>query len=98
MWILLHVWNEEVDWTDVDLFLVICLLLVVNGIFHLTSVDFLSVDVRNHDDGKVSFDGAHDLLLLLVVWLVNEVRTHEEFKIVEICDIIIEVRELNIFS
>lgn len=98
VWVLLHVWNEEVHWRDVDLLLLILFLFVVHRILHLTGVDFLSVDVWNHDNGEVSFDSTHDLLLLFVVWLINEVRTHEEFYIVEISDIVIEVWKFDVFS
>jgi hypothetical protein len=61
-------------------------------------VHFLTVYVRDHDDGHSSFNCAHYLLLFFVVRLFNVMRSHEKFYILYFCNLFVKIWNFYILT
>lgn len=59
--------------------LIVCL--VVNGTLWVACLDFLSKDVSHESDLEVAVNGAQNLLVLDIIWLVQEVEALVEVKL-----------------
>lgn len=75
----------------------LALKLIIWGLIDpLPSINLLSVNVRHEDNIKLSINGAHYLLLPLIVWFANELHTLDEFDVLKLRDLMIKLWHLNL--
>ena len=96
-WVFNVIWHEEVHGTHV------CLpafftLIKIDGILYLPIVNLLLKNVRHHCQLGLAPDCADHLLLLQIHWLINEMRTLVDYKVLHLGNVVVESRDDHILQ
>ena len=98
VWVFCNLWDKKVDWSNIWLIFFLNFFIVVHWILKFICIELLSINMWDQNYRGFTFDGAHNLLLSLVVRLYDVMKTLEQNYGLNISDVVIEWRVFDICS